>query len=133
MHAVKADDQAHIPAKTVQGRRIKAGSPDPQLRHEFTYSIIETAVLAAIPTDKRRTERLRTRLRGGLLSDPRSKVIVDCVIQDRSQTGARLRLAQDKPLPKVFLLSDEVSKIQFQAQLAWQKGRDAGVRLVALR
>ena len=82
--------------------------------------------------DKRDSERLRTRLRGGLLSDGRNKVIVDCLIQDRSRAGARLRLSLDRPLPRRFLLLDDVSQTRFWAQLAWQKGRDAGVRLVAV-
>ena len=119
-------------ALLVQGRKIKPGIPTPQLRHEFTYSIIETPPSPSIPSDKRRTERLRTRLRSGMLLDRRNKVIVDCLIQDRSRTGARLRLAQGRPLPKAFLLSDDVGKTQFWAQLAWQNGRDAGVRLVPI-
>jgi hypothetical protein len=119
-------------ALVVQGRRIRPGDPAPQLRHEFTYSIIETPPRPSVASDKRRAERLRTRLRSGMLLDRRHKVIVDCLIQDRSRTGARLRLAQGRPLPKVFLLSDDVGKTQFWAQLAWQNGRDAGVRLVPI-
>lgn len=135
MRNLTTDGVADAPrpkVRLVQGLRIKQGTAPSALRDEFTYSIIEAAPLSAVPGDKRRTERLRTRLRGGLLSDRRNAVIVDCLIQDRSRTGARLRLAQERPLPKVFLLSDEVSKTQLWAQLAWQKGRDAGVRFVTL-
>ena len=134
-HDLTADRLTAAPeprAPLVEGLRIKPGHVVPDHRQEFTYSIIEAASIAAIPSDKRRTARMRTRLRSGLLSDRSNKVIVDCIIQDRSRTGARLRLAEARTLPKVFLLSDEVTKTQFWAQLAWQKGREAGVRFVAV-
>ena len=119
-------------SELVQGRKVAPGPPDPRLRSEFTYSVVENAPASAARLDKRGTERLRTRLRAGQLADRRNKAIVDCLIQDRSRTGARLRLALDRPLPKSFLLVDEISQARFAAQLAWQKGRDAGVRLVPL-
>ena len=118
-------------SQLVEGRKVGPGPLDPRLRCEFTYSVVEDRRTVAV-LDKRGTERLRTRLRAGRLADRRNKAIVDCLIQDRSRTGARLRLALDRPLPKSFLLFDEVSQARFVAQLAWQRGRDAGVRLVAL-
>jgi hypothetical protein len=117
---------------TVQGRKVAPGQLDASLRLEFTYSIIELPRQKAKTLDKRSQERLRTRLRAGQLTDRRNKAIADCLIQDRSRTGARLRLAHDRPLPKSFILVDETSQAQFRAELAWQQGRDAGVRLVTL-
>lgn len=112
------------------GRKVGPGPLSEKLRSEFTYSVIGVAASKGPPADKRGTERLRTRLRGGQLTDKRQAVIVDCLIQDRSRTGARLRLALDRPLPKLFLLADHVTQVQFWVQLAWQKGRDAGVKFV---
>ena len=112
------------------GRKIGPGPVSDRLRSEFTYSVISVASPKGPPADKRTNQRLRTRLRAGQLTDKRLGVIVDCLIQDRSHTGARLRLAQDRPLPKQFVLSDDVSQIQLWVQLAWQKGRDAGVKFV---
>jgi hypothetical protein len=117
-------------ARLELGRKVGPGPLSEQLRSEFTYSVISVAPSKGPPADKRSNERLRTRLRAGQLTDKRHGVIVDCLIQDRSHTGARLRLAQDRPLPKLFLLSDDVSQVQFWVQLAWQKGRDAGVKFV---
>lgn len=114
------------------GRKVGPGPLDKGLRNEFTYSVIETSERKVTLLDKRGSERLRTRLRGGHVSDGRDKVIVDCLIQDRSRSGARLRLSSDRPLPRTFLLSDDLSQTRFLAQLAWQKGRDAGVRLVSI-
>jgi hypothetical protein len=112
------------------GRKVGPGPLSEQLRSEFTYSVIGVAPSKAPPADKRSNERLRTRLRAGQLTDKRHEVIVDCLIHDRSRTGARLRLALDRPLPKLFLLADHVTQVQFWVQLAWQKGRDAGVKFV---
>ena len=119
------------------GLKVAPGPLSAKLRLEFTYSILSvepppTKLSRAKPADKRDDERLRTRLRAGRLSGPGNKVLADCLIQDRSRTGARLRLALDRPLPKSFLLYDDISNIRFFAELAWQKGRDVGVRLRAV-
>ena len=120
------------PIKTAQGLKVQASPTDQRIAGEFTYSVIEATPSKVTLLDKRRAERLRTRLRTGALSDRRNKVIVDCLLQDRSRSGARLRLALDRPLPRVFLLSDHITQTQFWAHLAWQRGRDAGVKLIAL-
>jgi hypothetical protein len=125
------------PAPIYIGRKIAPGTAGESLRSEFTYSVI-APVATAKPIgdkpigDKRRTGRARTHLRGGHLSDRRDVVITECLIADRSRTGARLRLALDRPLPKSFVLWDDVGRVRMRAELAWQKGRDAGVRLVGI-
>ena len=121
----------------VVGLKVGPGPLDPRLVAEFTYRIIGTepgplARAAPKASDKRGKERTRTRLRAGQLSDRRDTVIVDCLIQDRSATGARLLLAEDRPLPKTFLLLDAVTQTRFSADLAWRRGREAGVRLKAV-
>ena len=123
---------ASKPIVAVTGLKVGPGRLDKRLQDAFTYSIIETSDRTVTLLDKRDTERLRTRLRGGVVSDGRDRIIADCLIQDRSRSGARLRLSRDRPLPRRFLLSDEGSQNRFWAQLVWQKGRDAGVKLVAL-
>ena len=128
----RRDGREARPGSAVRGLKVGPGPLDKRLRGEFTYRVIETSERKVTLLDKRGTERLRTRLRSGLLSDGRNTVIVDCLIQDRSRNGARLRLAHDRPLPRAFLLADDVAQARFWAQLAWQKGCDAGVRLVAI-
>ncbi len=120
------------PIMVAQGLKVGAGPLDKRLRNEFTYQVIETSRRTVTLLDKRSAERLRTRLRGGHLSDGRDTILVECLIQDRSRNGARLRLAHDRPLPRAFLLADDISQTRFWAQLAWQKGCEAGVRLVTL-
>lgn len=122
------------------GRKVGPGPLSAELKSEFTYSVIaippakvKAAVKAALsPADKRAGPRLRTRLREGQLTDKRRKIIVDCLIHDRSETGARLRLAHDKVLPKIFVLWDEAGQIQIGAELAWQTGREAGIKFVKM-
>ncbi len=117
---------------TATGVKVEPGPLDIHLRGEFTYSVIAASNRSLTLLDKRDAERLRTRLRGGLLCDGRGRVIVDCLIQNRSRGGARLRLSIDRPLPRRFLLADDVSQTRFWAHLAWQKGCNAGVRLLAI-
>jgi hypothetical protein len=124
------------------GRKVAPGPLGAELRSEFTYSVIAvpraaakapvTAKAPPAPADKRAGPRLRTRLREGQLTDKRRKIIVDCLIQDRSETGARLKLAQDKVLPKMFILWSEAGQIQIGAELAWQTGREAGIKFVKI-
>jgi hypothetical protein len=124
------------PAPIFIGRKVEPGAPASTARADFTYSVIGPITIhkpigdKKPAGDKRRNGRARTHLRAGRLSDRRDTVITECLIADRSHTGARLRLALDRPLPKIFFLWDEVGRVRLQAELAWQKGRDAGVRLV---
>ena len=54
---------------------------------------------------------------------------MDCRIRDKSRHGARLHLDKDRPLPRLFLLTDPATATCYRATLVWQVGRDAGVRL----
>lgn len=115
--------------RDITAHRIAAGTPRID---GFTYCVVEPAQGEG-PHDERRGERrLRTRLRDGLLTERRGRVLVECRIRDRSKRGARLRLDKDRPLPRVFLLTDASSRMRFWATLVWQSGRDAGVRLMVL-
>ena len=129
------------------GRKVAPGPLSAELRTEFTYSIMTIAqpqtpagppkaepkkTSSGPPSDKRGVERQRTRLRAGQLTAKNSKVITDCLIHDRSETGARIKLSQDLPLPPEFLLFDAVARTETRVRLAWQNGCDAGVKLVLL-
>jgi hypothetical protein len=111
------------------GRRVAAGAP---IRGEFTYSVVETAPAPKGRGDRRGDARTRSRLREGSVAERRGKVLVECRIRDLSKRGARLQLDKDRPLPKVFLLTEAGTTRSYWATLAWQVGRDAGVKLVAI-
>jgi hypothetical protein len=113
----------------VIGRRIGAGALP---SHDFFYSVTEAVPAGDLARhgDRRGEKRLKTRLRDGVVAERR--VLVDCRIRDKSRTGARLQLEAERPLPRVFVLTDPASRARYSATLIWQVGREAGVRLRAL-
>ncbi|MBV8472223.1 MAG: hypothetical protein JO234_02305 [Hyphomicrobiales bacterium] len=58
-----------------------------------------------------------------------NKLLGDCSIFDRSQSGARLRLFANLEVPPRFRLHDLGSDEVFEAMIAWRRGPDLGVRL----
>ena len=117
------------PAREVLGRRV---APGERVRGEFTYSVVELAPAGWAGIERRGDKRLRTRLRDGLIGERKHRTIADCRIKDRSRGGARLQLEKDRPLPKSFVLTDGAARSLYRADLVWQVGRDAGVRLTEL-
>ncbi len=117
------------PAREVLGRRV---GPGERVRGEFTYSVVELAPTGWSGVERRGDKRQRTRLRDGLIGERKHRTIADCRIKDRSRSGARLQLEKDRPLPKSFVLTDGAARSLYRADLVWQVGRDAGVRLTEL-
>ena len=117
------------PTHEVTGRRV---APGERARGEFTYSVVDVAPAGWAGTERRGDKRLRTRLRDGLIGERKHRPIVDCRIKDRSRSGARLQLDKDRPLPKSFVLTDGAARSLYRADLIWQVGRDAGVKLTEL-
>ena len=87
--------------------------------------------MAADGQNLRSEPRVRTRLRGGKLFDQHNKFLIDCSIFDRSNHGARLRLFAIKVLPARLRLYDEACKQVFDAEVAWARGQDVGLRLLS--
>jgi hypothetical protein len=110
------------------GRKVAPGAAS---RGEFTYSVIEPAARqkAAASGERRGEGRTRSRLREGQVAERPGKILVECRIRDLSKRGARLQLDKDRPLPKAFLLNEAGTDRTYWAVLAWQVGRDAGVKL----
>ena len=106
------------------GRRTEAGAPPSD---DFTYCVLEPETQDRQTKDRRREKRARTRLRDGLVNERR--VLVDCLIRDRSKFGAKLQLDKERVLPAIFVLTDSSSQTRFVATLIWQDGLEAGVKL----
>jgi hypothetical protein len=117
------------PGPTQIGRRVRPGTI---ISGEFTYSVIEAPVAQRPRSDRRNENRTRSHLREGLVAERLGKTITECRIRDLSRRGARLRLEKDRPLPKLFLLTEGGTGRKYWASLAWQVGRDAGVRLIPI-
>jgi hypothetical protein len=73
----------------------------------------------------RRDRRSRTLKSGRILLDGGG--VIDCVIRDTSQQGARIRIGTAAPLPQAFQLFLPASRMVVRAKLRWQRGLDAGV------
>jgi hypothetical protein len=52
----------------------------------------------------------------------------DCVVRDLSESGARLEFGGPVELPKAFRVLVTSSNLLIPAELAWQRGKAAGVR-----
>lgn len=80
--------------------------------------------------DKRTERRWGTHLRSGKIVDGRTYVVNESQTADRSARGARLRLSDPVLLPKRIRFFDDVSKRLFEASVAWQRGREIGIKLL---
>lgn len=77
--------------------------------------------------DRRRAERRRTRLRAGILRSRDGKRLADCMIRDRSAKGARLILAELRPLPLNLELEDEADRTRYDVRIIRREGCEIGV------
>ncbi len=92
---------------------------------EASYTIIEPQ---AAGRNKRREARRRTHLQYGMVLDQNDRFLIDCQIYDRSNRGARLRLAANLQLPRQVRLFDDLARQMLDAEIAWRRGQNVGVR-----
>ena len=97
---------------------------------DFSYSVLPAGDPARRSDGERRgSSRLRTRLRSGKIIGPDGRFITECLINNRSAAGCRLRLSVAlTPPPRVFLYEDQSNEL-FQAVVVWTRDRDIGLRL----
>lgn len=82
------------------------------------------------PDDKRLARRRRTRLRSGKIADRQNRFLIECAIHDRSDEGARLRLAKNMALPDDIRLFDDEQKSLAPARIIWRQGQEIGIRFL---
>lgn len=92
---------------------------------EASYTIIEPQTA---DRNKRREARRRTHLQYGMVLDQNDRFLIDCQIYDRSNRGARLRLAANLQLPHRIRLFDDLARQMLDAEIAWRRGQNVGVR-----
>lgn len=83
------------------------------------------------PQQRRRAERVATRLKPGKLLSPDGRFLADCAITDRSGGGARVRVFGGTDLASRMILFDETETVAWAAQLAWDQGSEAGLRFLS--
>jgi hypothetical protein len=76
----------------------------------------------------RREERRPTRFRQGRLFNAYGGFLLRCSIIDRSENGARVRVAEPLAPLTVVRLLDEVDKIVVEAKVAWRRGNELAFR-----
>ncbi|MGA3303752.1 MAG: hypothetical protein ABSC72_10750 [Methylovirgula sp.] len=95
---------------------------------DVTYVVL--APPQADAADKRGERRWRTHLRSGKIADGRTCILVESQVRDRSAGGARLRLSGHVNLPPRIRFFDEISTTLYEAAVAWQRGREIGIKFL---
>lgn len=85
--------------------------------------------LADENVDRRVAPRRAQRLNWGKALDAADRFLCDCLIADRTQAGARLRLARNVVPPPAFQLFEEASGAIYAARIVWRRGSEIGCRL----
>jgi hypothetical protein len=81
-----------------------------------------------VPPGKRNSERRRTRLRSGKIADAAGRFIVECMLHDRSEAGARLRPVASAAIPERIVLYDDERETAVAADIIWRRGLELGCR-----
>lgn len=90
---------------------------------------METAMKTS--AQRRRAERVPTRLKPGKLLSQEGAFLADCAITDRSGGGARVRVFGATDLRSRMILFDETETLAWAAQLAWGQGSEVGLRFLS--
>lgn len=80
-------------------------------------------------TDERRSVRRRM-LKGGKILTGVQHAIVECVVRDMSETGARLRLGDLSFPPSEFLLYIPVDQACYRVQVRRRQNNEIGVEIL---
>ena len=81
--------------------------------------------------DSGRKSRRRDISTQGMIYDDKGQAVMPCSLRNVSETGAKLELNQDVPLPRSFLLAlTPGGNVRRLCQPVWQRATVAGVRFV---
>ena len=77
--------------------------------------------------DERRASPRQRVLKGAKIVYGNFMFVVDCMVRDLSAPGARLRLANETPVPSNFHIFIKENQTICAAHLVWRDGRDMGI------
>lgn len=81
---------------------------------------------------ERRTEvRRRVHLRSGKILNCKNQFLTECLFKNRTRFGTHLQLAVHVPLPRSIQLYDDHQSTLVNARVIWQRGRNAGCRVMS--
>jgi hypothetical protein len=95
------------------------------LRH-LTYPRYDNCGGQTVIKEKRRSDRQRHFLRG-FIRTPQSDAIIDCIVRDVSQTGAKLRFRCPPQITEVFELHVPAKGQIVQSKLVWSDDCEVGI------
>ncbi|HWG04491.1 MAG TPA: PilZ domain-containing protein [Beijerinckiaceae bacterium] len=78
--------------------------------------------------EKRSRRRQRTRLRTGKVLDFHNNFIVECIVHDRSVSGARIRLLKAANIPGILRVYDDERQTLTTATVVWHRDFELGLR-----
>lgn len=81
--------------------------------------------------ERRGVNRQRTRLRSGKLIRKDGQFLSECIVNNLSASGCRLKLpSATLDLQPNLYLYDDHSEVLFQGRVVWKTGREVGLRLI---
>jgi hypothetical protein len=86
----------------------------------------QTAMANCRRVEARRATRFRT---GKLVCNAASESETFCLIVNRSERGARVRLEGDLPRAAAYKFTDDAERKDYRARIAWRRGDLLGLRL----
>ncbi|MEI2387788.1 PilZ domain-containing protein [Breoghania sp. JC706] len=78
-------------------------------------------------SDRRKSHRKRM-LQGGKIVYGRSALLIDCLIRDLSEEGARLKVANARDVPDNIRLFNSGDNTLIDAEVVWRSPREVGIR-----
>ena len=93
-----------------------------------TYRVLERALPRQTDKERRMEARRRTRLRSGKLLSKDNVFLVECLIHERSDEGARLQLSRSIEIPDRISLFDDADMSIRAAEVVWHRRHQLGIR-----
>ena len=82
------------------------------------------------PPVEKRNELRRRVLLPGLIFVPKAHWTFDCSIRNLSETGARIEIQAEAPIPSRFLLIDIKNRVAYEVEIVRRKERDVGLKIL---
>lgn len=76
---------------------------------------------------EKRTARRQRMLKDGKIITKNDRSVIDCIIRDISDTGAKIRCGDQVAVPKEFQLFLPQSKFFREARTVWRRGNEIGI------
>jgi len=115
----------------LDAERIDADAGEGDRLHNAALVTYTVVTAEAAPAERRRQSRRRTHLQSAKILDEEDRFLVDCRLQNKTASGARLHLAKPVTLPRrIQIYADHVGELR-DAEVMWRRGLEVGCKLAA--